>query len=93
MLVEEQQIKPKKGKRKEMINVRVNVNEKENKLRTQRIDKSKSGFFKTDQPLTGLIKKMPTGTITNIEIVKRSVTIGSISVIESHKRVLLKSLC
>ena len=45
------------------------MNEKENKLTRQRIDKSKSWFFKirplfisADKPLSGLIKKIPAGT-------------------------------
>ena len=60
-LVKEEQKKPKVSRRKEIIKIRSEINEKEMKEKTAKINKTKSWFFekinKSDKPLARLIKK------------------------------------
>ena len=52
---------PRVGRRKEIIKIRAEINEKETKETTAKISKTKSWFFekinKIDKPLARLIKK------------------------------------
>ena len=65
-LEEQQQIKPRESRRKEMIKIRVEGNDIETERTMQRINKRKSWFFekinKIDKPLINLIKKKGGGT-------------------------------
>ena len=58
---EEQKIKPKFSRRKEIIKIRSEINEKEMKETIAKINKTKSWFFekinKIDKPLARLIRK------------------------------------
>ena len=60
-LEKEQQQRPKVSRRKEIINIRAEINEKEMKETIVKIDKTKSWYFekiiKIDKPLARLIKK------------------------------------
>ena len=60
-LVKEEQTKPKVSRRKEIIKIRSEINEKEIKETIAKINKTKSWFFekinKIDKPLARLIKK------------------------------------
>ena len=60
-LEKEEQKNPKVSRRKEIINIRSEINEKEMKETIAKISKTKSWFFekikKIDKPLTRLIKK------------------------------------
>ena len=60
-LEKEKQTKPKVSRRKEIINIRAEINEKDKKETTEKINKTKSWFFekisKIDKPLARLIKK------------------------------------
>ena len=60
-LEKEEQKTPKISRRKEIINIRVEISEKEMKETIINFNKTKSSFFekinKVDQPLTRLIKK------------------------------------
>ena len=60
-LEKEEQKNPKVSRRKEIINIRSEINEKEMKEITAKINKTKSWFFekinKIDKPLARLIKK------------------------------------
>ena len=60
-LEKEEQKTPKISRRKEIINIRVEISEKEMKETIINFNKTKSSFFekinKVDQPLTILIKK------------------------------------
>ena len=60
-LEKEQQQRPKVIRRKEIINIRAEINEKEMKETIVKIDKTKSWYFekiiKIDKPLARLIKK------------------------------------
>ena len=60
-LEKEEQTKPKVSRRKETINIRSEINEKEMKETIAKINKTKSWFFekidKIDKPLARLIKK------------------------------------
>ena len=59
--LEKEQQRPKVSRRKEIINIRAEINEKEMKETIIKIDKTKSWFFekiiKIDKPLARLIKK------------------------------------
>ena len=58
---EEEQRKPKDGRRKEIIKIRAEINEIEMKKTMAKINKTKSWFFEKinnfDKPLAGLIRK------------------------------------
>ena len=60
-LEKEEQKKPKGSRRKEIIKIRSEINEKEMKEMIAKTNKTKSGFFekinKIDKPLARLIKK------------------------------------
>jgi len=60
-LAKEQQTKPKARKRKGIINIKVKINERENRKTMERITKQKIGFFekinKIDTPFFRLTKK------------------------------------
>ena len=60
-LEEEEQIKPKINRRKEIIKIQAEINEREMKETIVKINKTKSWFFekisKIDKPFTRLIKK------------------------------------
>ena len=60
-LQKEEQTNPKVSRRKEIIKIRVEINEIKSKKTIAKINKTKSWFFekinKTDKPLTRLIKK------------------------------------
>ena len=60
-LEKEEMKKPRVSKRKEIIKIRAEINEKETKETTAKINKAKSWFFekinKIDKPLARLIKK------------------------------------
>ena len=60
-LEKEEQKNPKASRRKEIIKIRSDINEKEMKETTAKINKTKSWFFekinKIDKPLVRLIKK------------------------------------
>ena len=60
-LEKEEQTKPKVSRRKEIIKIRVEINEIETKETIAKINKTKSWFFekikKIDKPLDRLIKK------------------------------------
>ena len=60
-LEKEEQTKPKVSRRKEIIKIRAEINEKETKKTIGKINKTKSWFFekinKIDKPLARLIKK------------------------------------
>ena len=60
-LEKEEQKNPKVSRRKEIIKIRSEINEKEMKETISKINQTKSWFFeetnKTDKPLTRLIKK------------------------------------
>ena len=60
-LEKEEQTKPKTSRRKEIIKIRVEINEIETKKTMSKINKTKSSFFekinKIDKPLARLIKK------------------------------------
>ena len=68
-LEKEEQKTPKLSRRKEIINIRSEINEKEMKETIAKIDKTKSWFFekinKIDKPLTRLIKKKRENTQIN----------------------------
>ena len=71
--------KPKVSRRKEIIKIRSEINEKEMKKTIEKINKTKSWFCKkvnkTDQPLARLIKKKRERTqINRIRNGKREVT-------------------
>ena len=59
--LEKEQTKPKVSRRKEIIKIRAEINEKETKKTIAKINKTKSWFFekinKIDKPLARLIKK------------------------------------
>ena len=63
---DQQQKKPKVSGRKEIIKIRSEINEKEMKVTTAKINKTKTWFFekinKTDKPLERLIKKKGEGS-------------------------------
>ena len=67
-LEKEEQTKPKVSRRKEIIKIRVEINEIETKKTIEKINKPKSWFFekinKIDQPLGRLIKKRRRGLIS-----------------------------
>ena len=60
-LEEQQQAKPRMSRRKEIIKIRAELNDRETKIKIQRINKSRSWFFekinKIDKTLSRLIKK------------------------------------
>ena len=60
-LEKEEEKNPKVSRRKEIINIRPEINEKEMKERIAKINKTKSWFFekinKIDKPLARLVKK------------------------------------
>ena len=60
-LEEQQQTKPRASRRKEVIEIRAELNDIETKRTIQRINKSRSWFFekinKIDKPLARLVKK------------------------------------
>ena len=68
-LEKEEQTKPKVSRRKEIINIRAEINEIETKKTIAKINKTKSWFFKKinkiDKPLARLIKKMRERTQIN----------------------------
>ena len=74
----EEQTKPKVSRRKEIIKIRAEINEKEVKEMIAKINKSKSWFFekinKIDKPLARLIKKKREKTQINRIRNEREVT-------------------
>ena len=68
-LEKEEQKKPKVSRRKEIIEIRSDINEKEMKETIAKINKNKSWFFerisKIEKPLTRLIKKKRVKTQIN----------------------------
>ena len=71
---EEKKNTPKIGRRKEIINIQAEINEKEMKETIVKINKTKSWFFekinKIDQPLARLIKKNKIIKSTKLETKK-----------------------
>ena len=69
---EKQQTKRKLSRRKEIIKIRVQINEKETKKRIAKINKTKSWFFekinKIDKTLARLIKKKKGKRLKSIEL-------------------------
>ena len=73
--LEKEQKTPKVGRKKEIIKIRSEINEKEMKETKAKINKTKSWFFekinKIDKPLAGLIKRKREKTqINRIEMKK-----------------------
>ena len=96
-LEKEEQTKPKVSRRKEVIKIRVEINEKERKETIAKINKSKSWFFeninKIDKYLARLIKKKRGRTqINKIRNEKGEVTMDTAE-IQSIMRLLQATLC
>ena len=96
-LEKEEQKNPKLSRRKEIINIRSEINEKEMKETIAKIDKTKSWFFekinKIDKPLTRLIKKKRENTqINRIRNEKGEITTDTAE-IQRIMRDYYKQLC
>ena len=96
-LEKEEQKNPKVSRRKEIIKVRSEINEKEMKKTIAKINKTKSWFFekinKIDKPLVRLIKKKREKTqINRIRKEKGDVTTQCRNT-KDHERLLQATLC
>ena len=90
--------KPKVSRRKEIINISSEINEKEMKETIAKIKKTKSWFFekinKIDEPLARLIKKKREKTqINRIRNEKGEVTTDTVEIQKIIKRLLHAIIC
>jgi predicted translin family RNA/ssDNA-binding protein len=69
LLEKQEQVKPKRNKRKEIIKIRVEINELETKIIIQWVNKTKGSSLKKinkiDKPLTKLNKRRKEKTLIN----------------------------
>ena len=89
---------PSIRRRKEMIKIRAEINEKETKEAIAKINKTKSWFFgkikKVGKPLARLIKKKrEKNQINKIRNENEEITTDNIEMQKDHKRLLLSTIC
>jgi hypothetical protein len=87
LLEKQEQANPKTNKRREIIKIRVEINEIETKKVVERINATKSWFFekinKTDRPLANLTKmRREKNQISRIRNAKREITTNTMEVQE-----------
>ena len=93
-LVNEEMKNPRVNRRKEILKIRAEINEKETKKTAAKINKIKSWFFdkinKIDKPLARLIKeKRQKNQINKLEMKWRNHNRNT----KDHKRLLLATIC
>ena len=96
-LEKEEMKNPRVSRRKEIIKIRAEINEKETKETIAKINKTKSWFFekinKIDKPLARLIKKKgEKGQITQLEMKWRNHNRQHRNT-KDHKRLLSATIC
>ena len=97
-LEKEEQKNPKVSRRKEIIKIRSEIDEKEMKETVTKINKTKSWFFekinKIDKPLARLIKKKKEKTqINRIRNVKGEVTTETAEIPKDYERLIQATIC
>ena len=88
---------PRVSRRKEIIKIRAEINEKETKATTAKINKAKSWFFekinKIDKPLARFIKKKREKNQTNKLEIKMEKSQQTTQNTKDHKRLLSANIC
>ena len=89
---------PKVNRRKEIIKIWAEINDKETKKTIAKINKTKSWFFEKintiDKPLARLMKKKwEKNQINKIRNENEEITTDNIEMQKDHKRLLLATIC